>query len=107
MTKEQMKALGVNVYPNGDNPKAVNRHGIPDIPTVPPMPQRAETPERPLPWEAETPEDAQRVIGQAGAAATMNINNLIEGKNIEKELAGIRKELHTLNTILERWKRKQ
>ena len=50
--------------------------------------------------------DAQRVIEQAGAAATMNINNLIDGKNIEKELAGIRKELHTLNTILERWRKR-
>lgn len=57
---------------------------------------------RELPWKAETPEDAQRVIEQAGAAARMNINNLIEGKNIEKELAGIRKELHRLNEFLKR-----
>lgn len=102
----QMEALGVNVYPYGDNQKTVNRHGIQDLPTVPPMPQRTETPERPLSLKEETPEDARRVIENAGAAATMNINNMIEGKNIEKELAGIRKELHTLNTILERWMRR-
>lgn len=82
MTKEQMKALGVKIYPNGDNPRGINRHGIPDLPTIPKMPLRA-----------ETHEDVQRVTEETGAAAAMTINNLIESKKIESELAGIRKEL--------------
>ena len=65
----QMEALGVNVSPNGDNQKTVNRHGIPDLPTVPPMPQRAETPERPLPWKEETPKKGMMQI------ETINIEN--------------------------------
>lgn len=95
MTKEQLEGLGVAVFPNGDNPRWANRHGIPDQPTIPEKPIRA-----------ETPEDVRRVIDQAEGAAVTNINNLIESRKIENELAGIRKELHTMNEILKRWKEK-
>ena len=98
MTKEQMEALGVKIYPNGDNPRGADRHGIPDQPQVPPMPQRAETPERPLPWKEETQKKGMMQI------ETIHIEN--DTSKIEKQLEGIKKELHTLNEILKHWSRR-
>ena len=92
---EQMDAQGYNA---DGNPKMVNRHGIPDQRTVPPMPQRAETPERPLPWKEETPKKGMMQI------ETINIEN--DTSKIEKQLEGIKKELHTLNEILKHWSRR-
>lgn len=98
MTGEQMKALGVKIYPNGDNPRGADRHGIPDLPTVPKMPRRAETPEQPLPLKEEPQKKEMMQI------ETINIDN--DTSKIEKQLEGIKKELHTLNEILKHWSRR-
>jgi len=64
----QMEALGVNVSPNGDNPKEETRKkGVMQIETI-------------------------------------NIDN--DTSKIEKQLEGIKKELHTLNEILKHWSRR-
>lgn len=76
----------------------IDRHGIPDMPTVPPMPQRAETPERPLPLKEETSKKGMMQI------ETINIDN--DTSKIEKQLEGIKKELHTLNEVLKHWSRR-
>lgn len=92
---EQLAAQG---YDADGNPKIVNRHGIPDLPTVPPMPRCAETPEQPLPLKEETQKKGIMQI------ETINIDN--DTSKIEKQLEGIKKELHTLNEILKHWSRR-
>lgn len=57
-----------------------------------------ETPERPLPLKEETPKKGVMQI------ETINIDN--DTSKIEKQLEGIKKELHTLNEILKHWSRR-
>ena len=57
-----------------------------------------ETPERPLPLKEETKKKGVMQI------ETINIDN--DTSKIEKQLEGIKKELHTLNEILKHWSRR-
>ena len=57
-----------------------------------------ETPERPLPLKEDTQKKGVMQI------ETINIDN--DTSKIEKQLEGIKKELHTLNEILKHWSRR-
>lgn len=86
MTKEQLQALGVKIYPNGDNPRRT------ETPEEYAEGKVQETPEKvkPLPWD--DPFRPAITIKVAGVDA------------ITKELERIRKELHSLNEIMKRRK---